>query len=137
MTKKKSYPKKYARYEIRQSTEELTGTKIQYGSASYALLCYAAMKSRYSDPSFSPADVMYVLSGKLDKRSDVLRKINVLIRQNCLERVSDDRWKITEFGLEAREVFGWYGNTLTNSQIEKRKADKRKEPVGWEDQIDF
>lgn len=128
---------KYKKYEIKQSTEELTGTKIQYGSASYSLLCYAAMKSRYVDPSFSVKDAMYVLSGKLDKPSDALKKINVLIRQNCLEKVSADRWRITQFGMDARKVFGWYGNTLTNFQIEKRRIDKRMEPLGWEDEINL
>ena len=130
--------KKYSRFEVSQSTEELTKTKIQYGSASYSLLCYAAMKSRFLEPSFSVEDAMYVLSGRLDSRADTLRKIKVLIKQNCLEQISEDKWKITDFGIETRKIFGWYGNTLTNNQIEKRKkSKKRMQEISWEDAIDF
>jgi|GEM_PF-3893316 len=133
-SRKKDYHK-YKHHEIHQSTEELTGTKIQYGSASYSLLCYAAMKSRFKEKTFSISDAMYVLSGRLDSSSDTKRKINVLIKQNCVEEVSSGRWQITDFGLKTRKIFGWYGNTLTVFQLEKRKADKRKSPLSWEDEV--
>lgn len=135
-SRKKNYHK-HVQHEIHQSTQELTGTKIQYESASYALLCYAAMKSRYKDKTFSIAEAMYVLAGRLDSASDTKRKIDVLIKQNCVQQVSSDRWQITDFGMKTRKIFGWYGNTLTNIQIQKHKADKRKAVISWEDEINL
>lgn len=125
----------YTKNRIHQSTEELTKTKIKYGSASYSVLCYAAMKSRFADKTFTVEDIMYVLAGKLNRPSDTKRKIKVLTENNCIEQVSPNRWQITDFGLETRRIFGWYGRTMASVRMERRKADNRIPPPDWEDEI--
>lgn len=135
---KKKY-KKTTKYVIGKTTEELTGTKIKYGSATYSLLCFAAMKSRMTEPSFSIREAMHVLAGKLTRASDTQKAINILINYGCLEKSSDNRWKLTDFGMKTRKIFGWYGNTVSNFEMEKNKnrAASQKRQIGWEDQIEI
>lgn len=135
---KKKY-KKSNRQTIGKSTEELTGTKIKYGSATYSLLCFAAMKSHMKEQSFSIPDVIYVLAGKLKTPSDTQRAINVLVGAGCLEESSNGLWRLTKFGLETRKIFAWYGSTVSSIEIEKNKhrAASRKKEISWEDEIDI
>lgn len=74
-------------------------TKIQYGGATYALLCFA--KSKKS--AFNTKQVVHVLSGKMRCKNDVMRSVNLLIQHNCLECVDSSNdpcreWVITSEG---------------------------------------
>ena len=133
---KKKY-KRSSRHVIGKSTEELTGTKIKYGSATYALLCFAAMKSHMKEQSFGIHDVMHVLAGKLKTPSDTQRAINVLVGAGCLEESSSGSWKMTAFGLKTRKTFAWYGSTVSAIEMEKSKHRNRTKKVSWEDEIDI
>jgi hypothetical protein len=131
--------KKKTKYKIHKSTEELTGTKIKYGSATYTLLCFAEMKSRMKQPSFSLKDVVYVISGKITRNSDAKKSINILISAGCLEQVSDGKWKITDFGIKTRKIFGSYGSIASDYKLElnRRRSLYKREEIGWEDQTEI
>ena len=81
------------------SNNQAFNTKIQYGSATYALLCFAKSKRT----SFGVKEVVHVISGKMRCKNDVMRSINLLIQNNCLKCVETDKnssqkWAITPEG---------------------------------------
>lgn len=131
--------KDYKKYEVTQSTEEITGTKIRYGSATYCLLVYSVMKSRMSEKSFSTKDISNVLTGKLKNQSDAKRAVNVLVNAGCLEQIDESRWKATEFGIEVRKKFAWYGNMNNEQKLYnwKNRSAKQKSQISWEDEIEI
>lgn len=133
---KKKY-KNSNRQAIGKSTEELTGTKIKYGSATYSLLCFAAMKSHMKEQSFGIHDVMRVLAGKLKTPSDTQRAVNVLVNAGCLEESSSGSWKLTKFGLETRKIFAWYGSTVSEAEMGKNKHRNKTKKISWEDEIEI
>jgi hypothetical protein len=136
---KKNYKKPTKKYEITKTTEELTGTKIKYGSATYCLLVYAVMKSRMKANTFSTKDISHVLTGKLKNQSDAKRAADVLVRAGCLKQATESTWVATDFGIEVRKKFAWYGRTDRENKfyaIKSRSAKQRKE-ISWEDEIEI
>lgn len=122
--------------KMKKTTEELTGTKIKYGSGTYSLLCYAAMKSNSKDPSFSTEDVIFVLNGKLKNSTHVNKSISVLLRANCITSIGMGRWTLTPFGVKTRKILGWYGNTVSEFEFQnnQKRREKDRKRIAWEDE---
>lgn len=137
MSKQTKKYKKKTKYSINKTTEELTGTKIQYGSATYTLLCYAVMKSRMKPPTFSPNDVVYVLAGKFEAPVIAKRSLSVLLNAKCVEEISPNEWIATEKGINVRKIFAWYGNTVRQNQLYSRHKKSSSQKISWEDEIEI
>lgn len=139
MSKAEKKYKKRVKYEITKTTEELTGTKIKYNSASYSLLCYSVMKSRMKNSSFSISDISYVLAGKLKSPSNAKRAVDVLLAAGCIKPASDSTWVATEYGIKVRSMFAWYGDTTAANRLynSDRARYRIKKEISWEDEIEI
>jgi hypothetical protein len=136
---KKNYKKPTEKYKITQTTEQLTGTKIKYGSATYCLLVYAVMKSRMKENTFSTKDISHVLTGKLKNQSDAKRAAEVLVKAGCLRQATESTWVVTKFGTEVRKKFAWYGTTNRENKFYalKNRSSRQRKEISWEDEIEI
>jgi hypothetical protein len=75
---------------------------FKYGSKSYKVLGYLKMANR----PVTPRDVVNIFRGKFRHAGDAKSTLEVLVRNGCAEKTSNETYMITEKGLNIMGLFG-------------------------------
>lgn len=83
-------------------TYEGPKVSFKYGGQAYTALTYAKMKKT----EFTSVQLKNCLAGKFSCADNATKALKVLEKNNCVYRTRDNKWVITETGLEVIRHFG-------------------------------